>query len=262
MCRNNTTIAGISLAGILALSNLFAQAAEEKGTAPVKPAAKRILIVTGEDHPAHDWRQTTPVLRRQLEKETRFDVRIVEDSRFLRVDSLKDYDVVVMHFKNYDPAVPGAESLRHLDRFVQDGGGLVIVHFACGAFQECPEFVKLAGRVWNPKLPGHDPFGKFTVEIAKSDHPITLGLKAFETNDELYTCLDGKTPITVLATARAKTDGKNHPMAFVLDRGRGRVFHCALGHCTAAFETPAVGELFRRGTAWAGQLEPVTGVSR
>ena len=35
------------------------------------------------------------------------------------------------------------------------GKGLVLVHFACGAFQEWPEFVELAGRVFHSVL-GHD----------------------------------------------------------------------------------------------------------
>ena len=262
MSKGNTTFVVGLLTGALALSGMFTQAAgQEKAAAtPAKPVSKRVLVVTGED--SHNWRETTPVLRRQLEKETRLNVRVVEDVNFLRVADLKDYDVVVMHFKNFNPAVPGKESLEHLEQFVKNGGGLVLVHFACGAFQEAPEFVNLAGRVWNPTFPGHDPFGTFMVEITQSDHPIMRGFEAFKTSDELYTCLDGKTPITVLATARSRGDGKNHPMAFVLDYGKGRVFHCLLGHCAASFETPSVGELYRRATAWAGRLEPVTTPAR
>jgi len=39
-------------------------------------------------------------------------------------------------------------------------------------------------------------------------------------------------------------------MAFVLNYGRGRVFHSPLGHDVRAFEAEGVGELLRRGTAW------------
>ena len=38
----------------------------------------RALIVTGVDHPAHDWKQTTPVVRRLLE-DAAFRVDVVED---------------------------------------------------------------------------------------------------------------------------------------------------------------------------------------
>ena len=227
---------------------------EEKEAKPA--GVKRVVIVTGEDYGGHKWQQTAPVLKRLLEADRRLQVTVVEDLKFLRSPELGKHDVVVMHFKNYDPKVPGPEGWKNLERFVRAGGGLVLVHFACGAFQEWPDFVKLAGRVWNPKLRGHDPRGKFRVQITAPEHPITRGLKAFETTDEMYTCLDGKTPVEVLATAVSKVDGKTYPMAFVLDCGKGRVFHSPLGHDVAAFQAPAVGELFRRGCAWTARLDP------
>jgi type 1 glutamine amidotransferase len=226
-----------------------------------EPNPRRVLILTGEDYAGHKWRETTPVLKAQLEKDARLRVDVVDDLTRLRAISLDDYAVVVMHFKNYDPEVPGPEGQRNLEGFVRAGGGLVLVHFACGAFQEWPEFVKLAGRVWNPKLRGHDPHGTFRVEMTDIDHPITRGLEAFEITDELYTCLDGDVPITLLATARSKVDGKDYPMAFVLRYGEGRVFHCPLGHDARALENDGAGELFRRGTAWAAGLEPAAGTS-
>ncbi len=232
------------------------QAASAPGRKP--ETRKRVLIVTGEDYKGHLWQQTTPVLEQQLRKDSRLAVQVTENLMFLRSPKLRDYDVVVMHFKNYDPKVPGPEGYRNLANFVDQGGGLVLVHFACGAFQELKDdFVKLAGRAWNPELRGHDPHGKFRVEIVDTDHPITRRFPAFETTDELYTCLDGDTPITVLAEAQSKVDQKRYPMAFVLQCGQGRVFHSPLGHDVAALSVPAVGELFRRGCAWASGLEPV-----
>ena len=216
-----------------------------------------MLLVTGEDYPGHKWRETAPVLQGLLAKDPRLAVEVSEDLNCLRLPRLHDFDAVVLHFKNYDPQVPGPEGQANLARFVREGGGLVLVHFACGAFQEWPEFEALAGRVWNPKLRGHDPHGKFQVEMVDPEHPVTRGLQAFETTDELYTCLDGKTPIHVLAQSQSKIDQKQYPMAFVLQCGDGRVFHCPLGHDVAAFSPPAVGDLFRRGTAWVAGIEPV-----
>jgi len=234
-------------------------AAEPEPDAPQAEQAKRVLIVTGEDYPGHKWKETTPVLKRQLDADPRLAVEVVEDLTFLRSPKLHDYDTVVAHFKNYDPEVPGREGFDNLARFVREGGGLVLVHFACGAFQEFKDdFTKLAGRAWNPKLRGHDPRGKFRVEIVDPDHPVTRGLEPFETVDELYTCLDGEPAIHVLADAKSKVDGKRYPMAFVLSYGKGRVLHCVLGHDVAAFEVPAVGELFRRAAAWTAGLEPVS----
>jgi type 1 glutamine amidotransferase len=226
-------------------------------------AVKRVLIVTGEDYPGHLWQKTTPVLKAALAKDPRLAIDVTEDLNFLGKPELGDYDAVVMHFKNYDPEVPGRKGLENLAEFVRNGGGLVLVHFACGAFQEQKDdFEKLAGRVWNPKLRGHDPHGSFRVEIVDPDHPITRGLEPFETTDELYTCLDGRTPIHVLAEATSKVDQKRYPMAFVLQYGKGRVFHSPLGHDVRAFEAPGVAELFRRGCAWVAGLEPVAEQAR
>jgi type 1 glutamine amidotransferase len=95
--------------------------------------------------------------------------------------------------------------------------------------------------------------------IADSDHPVTKGLTSFETTDELYTCLDGDRAIDVLAKARSKVDGKEYPMAFLNQYRKGRVFHCVLGHDTAALGVKGVQDLYRRGTAWTAGLPPAAG---
>ena len=43
-------------------------------------------------------------------------------------------------------------------------------------------------------------------------------------------------------------------MAFVSHYGKGRTFHCVLGHDAKALSVPAVQELYRRGCAWAAGL--------
>ena len=97
-------------------------------------------------------------------------------------------------------------------------------------------------------------YGTFRVELAKPDHPIVRGMTDFDTQDELYTCLIGEHPIEVLAQAKSKVDGKYYPMAFISHYGKGRTFHCLLGHDAKALSVPEVQELFRRGCAWAAGL--------
>ena len=219
--------------------------------------AKQVLIVTGIDHPAHKWRQTAPVLAEVLQRDPRLQVRMVEDPHFLDSSALQRYDVVVLHFMNWQQPAPGPYARSNLREFVHGGKGLFIVHFACGAFQDWPEFRNLAGRVWDPKLRAHDPRGPFRVNITDVNHSITQGMQSFETEDELYTCLVGDRPVKVLATARSKVDGKLYPMAFAFDYSKGRVFHSALGHDVKAIRNPNAAELFRRGCAWAAGLSPV-----
>ncbi len=216
----------------------------------------RVLIVTGQEYPGHPWKLTAPALAEALQKDPRLQVRTVEDPHFLDSAALEQYDVILLNFMNWEQPAPGEKARENLRSAIESGKGLMLVHFACGAWQDWPEFPKLAGRAWDPKLRGHDPRGKFTVEIADPQHPITKNLEAFETDDELYTCLAGDTPIHIVAKARSKVDGKDYPMAFVLNYGKGRVFHCLLGHDLKAITVPQVAELYRQGAAWVAGLEP------
>lgn len=215
----------------------------------------RVLVVTGIDHPAHDWKTTAPAIRGVLQKDKRFDVRIVEDHEFLASAAVFDYDVLFLHFKDYQPIARAEQIHENLVNFVKQGKGLVVFHFACGAFENWPEFRNLAGKVWDRKT-GHDPHGPFTVEIVEKEHPITRGMEDFQAHDELYICLEGERPVEVLATARSKVTGKDHPMAFAFQYGKGRVFHTPLGHDVRAIQMPGVAELTRRGCLWAAGRQP------
>jgi len=233
-------------------SQIRAASAESRQETP----QKKVLIVTGIDYPGHKWKLTAPVLAKAIAADKRLSVTITEEPNDLAKDKLGDYDVIVLHFMDWEVPDPGPKARANLKDSVQNGTGLVLVHFACGAFQDWPEFVKLAGRVWDPNLRGHDPHGKFIVKIIDDKHPAMKGMTDFETVDELYTCLTGRTPIKVLATARSKVDDKDYPMAFVLSYGKGRVFHSVLGHDVQALDNPYVGRLYRNACAWCGGLEP------
>lgn len=244
-------IARIGLALFVVLGALTTATAAEPAPAPVK-----VLVLTGNEYPGHPWKQTAPFLAKFLAADGRMTTRVETDPAFLASPKLHDYDVVVLNYMNWQSPDPGEAARENLRKFVAAGKGLVLVHFACGAFQGWPEFAQIAGRVWDPKLRGHDPHGKFMVEIAPAEHPVTKGMKDFETLDELYTCLTGNKEITVVAKARSKVDGKDYPMAFVHQYGKGRVFHCVLGHDVRALEPQGVQDLYRRGTLWAGGANP------
>jgi type 1 glutamine amidotransferase len=264
---NPTHLAAWPWAALVSACALLAMAAGSVLSAAEPPAGipgstnhpARVLLVTGVDYPGHLWRQTSPVLAEAIRKDRRLEVFTVEDPHFLDSAALARYDVVVLHFENWQQPGPGTSARANLQQFVEGGKGLVLLHFACGAWHdEWPEFVNLAGRVWaGLKGAQHDPFGPFRVEIVEPDDPLVRGMADFETQDELYTCLVGDVPIKVLAQAKSKVDGKYHPMAFTTRCGQGRSFQCPLGHNAAALSVPEVQELFRRACAWAAGLPPV-----
>lgn len=233
-----------------------------KPSQPPKPTIdpkglRRIAIITGDDYPGHLWRLTAPELAKILREDPRLEVTIEESPYMLASPLMAHYDAAIIHYMNWQPRPdPGEAVQQGLDQYVQSGKGLIFVHFACGAFQKWAGFVKIAGRVFDPKLPPHDPYGPFEVQVCDRDHPITSQMAAFKTTDELYTCLTGDTPIRVLLEATSKLDQKIYPMGFVHEVGKGRVFHSPLGHDLKALRAPGPRELYRRAAAWVTGLEP------
>jgi len=212
---------------------------------------KRLLIVTGDDYPGHRWRLTAPEFARILRQDPQIEVSVSETPAILGSPLLKHYDGVMIHFKNYSQRLPlGKEVWDGLRAYTEQGGGLIVAHFGCGALQEWDGYVQVAGRIWNPAARAHDPYGPFDVHIVDTVHPITRTMKDFSAQDELYTCLDGAPKIQVLCEAISKVDQKPYPMGFAYGPGKGRVFHCPLGHDVNALSAEGPRELYRRGARW------------
>ena len=86
-----------------------------------RPDCVHVLLVTGVDYEGHHWKDTGPALRNVLEKDKRLDVRIVEDPEFLSSPAISDYDVIIVHFKNYRPFVRDKQVHENLAKFRQTG---------------------------------------------------------------------------------------------------------------------------------------------
>ena len=96
-----------------------------------------------------------------------FEVGIVEDPEFLCSPAIADYDVIIVHFKKLLALLRDRQVRENLAKFVRQGKGLVVMHLACGAFENWPEFVNLAGKTYDQgKAAPHAP-GKFTVKIVQ-----------------------------------------------------------------------------------------------
>jgi type 1 glutamine amidotransferase len=216
----------------------------------------RVLIIDCQFKDFYPLGNTAKLMEQYLQADKNVEVACVEDAEFLATDVIFDYDVLLLHFKNYKPLKRNEVVQKNLAKYVENGGGLFIFHFACGAFEDWKEFDQYAGRVWDKQKPAHDPYGKFTVEYVDHEHPITRGLENFETSDELYTCLkDSDVPIHVLAEAVSKVDKQRHPMVFTAQKGKGRIFHTTLGHDANSIHHKGFQSLLQRAMYWLGGKE-------
>jgi hypothetical protein len=249
---------------IVAVLPLLAQPQQKP---PAGPPRIRTLIITGQE--VHDWRAVTPGLRKALEDTKRFEVRVTEEFRGAGPETLANYDLVVINYRDGRPDQRwGERADKALLDFVRSGKGLVMFHFSVAAFVGWEEYEKMSGGNWRPSQGHHSAAHDFTVEIKDSDHPITRGLKKSlpQVKDELYANLKWQPAETyhVLATAyddhalylgkaRQPTPGPgiNHPSLWTLNYGQGRVFATMLGHDGPAVSTPTFVVTFTRGAEWA-----------
>jgi putative heme-binding domain-containing protein len=239
------------------------------GTDYGNDAPIRVLLFAGNDaHKWHNWEKTTPAMKQALELDKRIKVEVSNDIEDLGRKKLSDYQAILLNYANWhDPKALSDKSKNAFVDYLKSGGGLLVVHFANGAFHpslpmagasDWPEYRKIVRRVWNhtgKPASGHDPFGNFLVEPTKADHPTTAGVKSFEITDELYFQQDGNQPVEPLLTARSRVTKKDEPLAWAYEYEKARVFQTVLGHSEKTWEVFESREVLRRAAAWVSGRE-------
>lgn len=241
----------------------------------------KALLVDGQNN--HDWKNTSPIFKKQLEETGLFSVDVAtspprgEDVSGFR-PPFADYDVVV---DNYNGADWSDQTKQDLVDYVRGGGGLVVIHAADNAFRNWKEFTEMIGIGWGRSekdgpyvrwadgkvvyvdSPGrggsHGVMHPFQITVRAPEHPIMQGLPEvfMHAKEELYNRLRGPAKnMTVLATAfspkEKRGSGYEEPVLMAIEYGKGRVFHSVLGHapepcCTSV----SFAVTFQRGAEWA-----------
>ncbi len=217
----------------------------------------KAVIITGANN--HDWKATTEVLKSVIEEDGKVSVDIEADPAapiFSDPKKLAGYDLIVLNLNQGKRWASDRE--KNFLNYVREGGGLVVYHAADNAFSGWDDYDKLVGGTWRSKGTSfpekgtfHPKYGPFEVTVVDTAHPITKGVSAFTTTDEMYSNLKLQNNIHVLA--QGLIEGKPQPLLFVSEYGDGKMFQTALGHDVNAMKTPQFRETLKRGVIWAAR---------
>jgi uncharacterized protein len=237
----------VALATMGQAADKAAKAAKAK-----EPAKIQVLVITGDDVGVHPWREMSEATRDALVAAGKFNVKVCEDPLILEsAAALKAYDVIVFMIYDRSHKDLSDQAKENLLSFVKDGKGFMVQHLASASYPAWAEFGKLCGRRWVMGTSGHGPRSTFTAKIADKEQPMTKGLEDFQTDDELYSKLQGDEPIHVLVESYSDWSKKTEPLFFFHEYGKGRAVYNAFGHDGKALATPSVRKLIDRGVEWA-----------
>ncbi len=264
----------LSVVALLAICVSMATGADEK---------IKVLIVDGQNN--HDWKATTPVMVQALDSAGIFSVDVATSppggadmSGF--APEFSKYDVVL---SNYNGDRWSEATQKAFLEYVENGGGVVIVHAADNSFGDWAEYNRIIGLggwggrkkesgpyvyfadgriVRDSTTPGnggsHGAQHEFQVVVRDANHPVTQGMPAawMHAKDELYDSLRGPaTDMRILATAYSTKSGRHEPMMMTIQYGSGRVFHTPMGHADYSMKSVGFITTLQRGTEWAATGE-------
>ncbi len=243
-----------------------------------------VLIIDGQnDH--QNWKETTQMMKIHLEETGLFSVEVLRNypSEGGALDSFKpdftNYQVVVSNYNGYSWP---KEIKNAFEEFVNNGGGLVVVHAANNAFPDWTAYNKMIGvgtgrdpevgpivyydevkekpaQINNSEGRGyHTNKSSVKMKVQNKNHPITNGLPAtwLHEEDQIYQELRGPAEnMEILATAKTPLEkrgsGRNEPVMMVINYGQGRVFQTTLGHDLESQRGVGFITILQRGTEWA-----------
>ena len=240
----------------------------------------KVLVITGQNN--HYWPESSEIVKQIYNNSDMFTADMVtspakgEDMSSFQ-PSFDGYDLICLDY-NGDPWP--ASTKANFEKFVKEGGGLVVFHASDNSFPEWKAFNEMIGLGgWGGRTEKDGPYvywkeGKFVrdntpgsggahgqqveyeVVTRKGDHPIMKGLPAswLHPKDELYYNLRGPAKnMEVLATAmqsaETKGSGRHEPILFTIEYGKGKVFHSVLGHVKENASNPIITTLLR-GSEW------------
>lgn len=249
----------------------------------------KTMIITGQDN-NHWWEGGSDAVKKILENSGLFtaDILAISDpdkSTESYHPDFKKYDLVVI---NYGGVTWSEKTRKDFETFVSNGGGVVVLHSSVVPMDDWKEYNKMIGLgAWNGRNEKDGPYvywkesrfvydyspgdagyhglqHPYTITHRNTEHPILKGLppvwKHFK--DELYAHLRGPAEnMEVLATAFETAgdgdEGRDEPVIWTVNYGKGKVFVTVLGHAgndpplRYSMECTGYQAILLRGAEWA-----------
>lgn len=222
----------------------------------------KTMIVTGQDG-SHWWEGGSEAVKMILENSCLFSVEIlVTPPAGKSIQSyhpdFEKYDLVVV---NYGGETWPEQTRKDFEAFVSGGGGVVVLHSSVVPMDDWKEYNKMIGLgAWNGRNEKDGPYvywkenryvydyspgsagyhglqHPFSIVHRNIEHPVLKGLPPvwMHFKDELYAHLRGPAlNMEVLATTYETMgdgkEGRDEPVLWTVNYGKGRVFVSVLGH--------------------------------
>jgi len=182
-------------------------------------------------------------------------------------EDLDDVDLFIvagLHFSGMEkaryctplPYVPMTEDdLRAFQAYVASGRPVLGFHGGIASYNERDGFPQLLGFSWIWGVTAHTPVGNWQVRATKEDSPLTQGVEAFETRDEIYYNIQVTPGMRDLAVhAVGIYHEMRTPLLLTAEGGRvegaGKVAYFGLGHETGSLDAPEVEKIFNQTIQW------------
>lgn len=172
-----------------------------------------------------------------------FRVDATEDSSVFTPENLAKYRVVV--FLSTSGDILNDEQQSAFRQYIESGGGLAGVHAAVAGDVATEGNWPWYGETLCASFTNHSAIVQATVNVEQKDHLSTSMLPdRWVRTDEWYNFISSPRGCArVLAsmdesTYKGGTMGKDHPIAWTRQVGKGRVWYTGLGHTEESFSEP------------------------
>ena len=241
MTNQNAKTRLVPVVGVMLLTVVLATLAAPVPLPVQAPQANRLSVLflgdEGHHQPFARAKQILPVLGTNG-----IDMFYTDNPQDLNPQELRKYHALIFYNNQADLS---QTQLAALVGFLDNGGGLVVLHSASAAFQNSEEYIKLVGAAFK----SHGT-GTFSTARVTPNHPAIQDVPSFESWDETYIHTKHN-PVNRTVIEVRRDAGHDEPWTWVRSYGRGRIYYTAWGHDERTWSNEGFHKQVVQATRWA-----------